>query len=228
MEKKSYIDQPTFKLDDFFTTQAQRDEEKKEKIEIIDLKLIDEFPNHPFKVKENEDLIKLQESIKLNGVLEPIIVRKKDDRYEIVSGHRRKKASELVGKTDIPCIIRNMTDDEKRGKFLCELRKGKKLTQQELGELVHYTDKNISKWERGVSFPNNPNVLQDLAEIFDVSIEELMYGEYKTNKNESEIRQNFVSKYTNNYNTYKKRIFIILISFYCYGFYHLLLFPEKY
>lgn len=55
-----------------------------------------------------------------------------------------------------------------------------------------------------------------------------MYGEYKTNKNESEIRQNFVSKYTNNYNTYKKRIFIILISFYCYGFYHLLLFPEKY
>ena len=112
MEKKSYIDQPTFKLDDFFTTQAQRDEEKKEKIEIIDLKLIDEFPNHPFKVRENEDLIKLQESIKLNGVLEPIIVRKKDDRYEIVSGHRRKKASELVGKTDIPCIIRNMTDDE--------------------------------------------------------------------------------------------------------------------
>lgn len=98
-----------------------------------------------------------------------------------------------------------MTDDEKRGKFLCELRKRKKLTQQELGELVHYTDKNISKWERGVSFPNNPNVLQDLAEIFDVSIEELMYGEYKTNKNESEIRQNFVSKYTNNYNTYKKK-----------------------
>lgn len=97
-----------------------------------------------------------------------------------------------------------MTDDEKRGKFLCELRKRKKLTQQELGELVHYTDKNISKWERGVSFPNNLNVLQDLAEIFDVSIEELMYGEYKTNKNESEIRQNFVSKYTNNYNTYKK------------------------
>ena len=125
-------------------------------------------------------------------------------------------------------VVICLSDDEKRGKFLCELRKRKKLTQQELGELVHYTDKNISKWERGVSFPNNPNVLQDLAEIFDVSIEELMYGEYKTNKNESEIRQNFVSKYTNNYNTYKKRIFIILISFYCYGFYHLLLFPEKY
>ena len=106
-----------------------------------------------------------------------------------------------------------MTNDEKRGKFLCELRKRKKLTQQELGELIHYTDKNISKWERGISFPNNPNVLQDLAEIFDVSIEELMYGEYKTHKNESEIRNNFVSKYTDNYNLYKKRIAIILISF---------------
>ena len=106
-----------------------------------------------------------------------------------------------------------MTNDEKRGKFLFELRKRKKLTQQELGELIHYTDKNISKWERGISFPNNPNVLQDLAEIFDVSIEELMYGEYKTDKNETEIRNNFVSKYTNDYNLYKKRIAIILISF---------------
>lgn len=106
-----------------------------------------------------------------------------------------------------------MTNDEKRGKFLYELRKRKKLTQQELGELIHYTDKNISKWERGVSFPNNPNVLQDLAKIFDVSIEELMYGEFKTNKNEREIRENFVSKYKNDYNLYKKKISIILTLF---------------
>lgn len=106
-----------------------------------------------------------------------------------------------------------MTYDEKRGKFLYELRKRKKLTQQELGELIHYTDKNISKWERGVSFPNNPNVLQDLAKIFDVSIEELMYGEFKTNKNEREIRENFVSKYKNDYNLYKKKISIILTLF---------------
>lgn len=112
MEKKSYIDHQTFKLDDFFTTQKQRDEAKKEKIELICLDLIDGFPNHPFKVNENEDLIKLEESIKLNGVLEPIIVRKKNNRYEIVSGHRRKKASELIGNTDIPCIVRNMSDDE--------------------------------------------------------------------------------------------------------------------
>lgn len=112
MEKKNYIDHPTFKLDDFFTTQEQRDENEKEKIEIIKLDLIDDFPEHPFKVRENEELIKLQESIKLNGVLEPIIVRKKDNRYEIVSGHRRKKASELIGKSEIPCIVRNMSDDE--------------------------------------------------------------------------------------------------------------------
>lgn len=112
MEKKSYIDHSMFKLDDFFTTQEQRDENKKEKIEIIKLDLIDDFPEHPFQVRENEELVKLQESIKVNGVLEPIIVRKKDDRYEIVSGHRRKKASELIGKGEIPCIVRNMSDDE--------------------------------------------------------------------------------------------------------------------
>ena len=95
MEKKSYIDHQTFKLDDFFTTQEQRDENKKEKIEIIDLDLIDDFPEHPFKVRENEDLIKLQESIKLNGVLEPIIVRKKDN-MDLCQVFRHKILSLLV------------------------------------------------------------------------------------------------------------------------------------
>lgn len=112
MEKKKNIEMPNFKLDDFFTTQEQRDDKVKEKIEIIDLSLIDKFPNHPFRVVENDELRKLEESIKDNGVLEPIIVRKKDDRYEIVSGHRRKHASELIGNKTIPCIVRDMTDDE--------------------------------------------------------------------------------------------------------------------
>lgn len=104
---------PKFKLDDFFTTQEQRDDEKKEKVEEIDISLIDNFPNHPFKVLENEDLSKLQDSIREYGVLEPILVRPKDDgRYEIVSGHRRKKASELLGVQKIKCIIKNYTDDE--------------------------------------------------------------------------------------------------------------------
>lgn len=112
MEKKNILDPLPFKVDDFFTTQEQRDEAKKEKIEELDISLLDTFKDHPFKVLKNEDLNKLEESIKVNGVLEPIIVRKKDDRYEIVSGHRRKLASELIGLKTIPAIIRDMTDDE--------------------------------------------------------------------------------------------------------------------
>lgn len=111
MERKNVID-PMFKLDDFFTTQEERDEQRKEKIEELDISLLDTFKNHPFKVINNEDLSKLKDSININGVLEPIIVRKKDDRYEIISGHRRKYASELLGLKTIPCIIRDMTDDE--------------------------------------------------------------------------------------------------------------------
>lgn len=113
MEQKKNIDLTTFKLDDFFSTQEDRDEDKKEKVEIIDLSLIDDFPEHPFNVQENEDLSKLKESIKDNGVLEPIIVRKKENnRYEIIAGHRRKFASELLGNNFIPCIVRDMTKEE--------------------------------------------------------------------------------------------------------------------
>lgn len=113
MEQKKNIDLTAFKLDDFFSTQEDRDEDKKEKVEIIDLSLIDDFPEHPFKVQENEDLLKLKESIKDNGVLEPIIVRKKENnRYEIIAGHRRKFASELLGNNFIPCIVRDMTKEE--------------------------------------------------------------------------------------------------------------------
>lgn len=104
---------PTFNLDDFFTTQEQRDEEKKEKVEEIDISLIDNFPKHPFKVLENEDLRKLEESINEHGVLEPILVRPKENgRYEIISGHRRKRASELLGIKTIKCIIKNLDDDQ--------------------------------------------------------------------------------------------------------------------
>lgn len=111
-ERESKIKMP-FKIDDFFTTQEERDDMKKEKVEEIDISLLDEFPNHPFKVLENEDLKKLTESVKDNGILEPIIVRKKDnDRYEIISGHRRKRACELNGLQKIPCLVRDMSDDD--------------------------------------------------------------------------------------------------------------------
>ena len=103
----------SFNVDDFFTTQEQRDEDKKEKVEEINIDLIDNFKNHPFKVEENDELKALEESIKVSGVLSPVIIRKKDDnRYEMLSGHRRKLASELLGLNTIPCIVRNLSDDE--------------------------------------------------------------------------------------------------------------------
>ena len=111
-EKESKIKMP-FKIDDFFTTQEERDDMKKEKVEEIDISLLDTFKDHPFKVLDNDDFKKLTESVKDNGILEPIIVRKKEnDRYEIISGHRRKRACELNGYTKIPCLIRDMSDDE--------------------------------------------------------------------------------------------------------------------
>ena len=106
-----------------------------------------------------------------------------------------------------------MSNDDKRGKLLSELRKRKKLTQRDLGDLIGYTDKNISKWERGISFPNNPNIINKLAEIFEISVEELMYGELRGKANETEIRENFANQYKNNYNKYRKNILIIIISF---------------
>lgn len=86
------------KLDDLFTTQAQRDEEQFSKIRDIPLELIDDFPDHPFKVRDDEDMMQLVESVKERGVITPATVRQKEDgRYELVSGHRRKRACELAG-----------------------------------------------------------------------------------------------------------------------------------
>ncbi len=102
-----------FKLDDFYTTQEQRDEEKKEKIEEIDISLIDNFKDHPFKVLDNDELKSLEESIKNNGLMEAVILRKKDDgRYEMISGHRRLLACKKLGLETIPSRVRNLTDDE--------------------------------------------------------------------------------------------------------------------
>lgn len=84
-----------------------------EKVEMISLDKITDFKNHPFKVKDDEDMRKMVESVREYGVLNPILVRPKaDGNYEIISGHRRKRASEIVRKTSIPAIVRNLTDDE--------------------------------------------------------------------------------------------------------------------
>ena len=105
---------PKISFDELFTTQKQRDEAKLEKVQNISLDLIDEFPNHPFKVLDNDEMDKLVDSIKeSNGVLVPSIVRKKNNgRYEMVSGHRRMRASQLLGLETIPSIVKNLTDDE--------------------------------------------------------------------------------------------------------------------
>ena len=101
------------KLDDLFTTQAQRDEEQLSKIRDIPLELIDDFPDHPFKVRDDEDMMQLVESVKERGVITPAAVRQKEDgRYELVSGHRRKRACELAGFETLRSEIVDLNRDE--------------------------------------------------------------------------------------------------------------------
>ena len=101
------------KLDDLFTTQAQRDEEQLSKIRDIPLELIDDFPDHPFKVRDDEDMMQLVESVKERGVITPATVRQKEDgRYELVSGHRRKRACELAGYETLRSEIVDLNRDE--------------------------------------------------------------------------------------------------------------------
>ena len=101
------------RLDDLFTTQAQREEERLSKIRDIPLELIDDFPDHPFKVRDDEDMQQLVESIKERGVITPATVRQKEDgRYELISGHRRKRASELAGFDTLRCEVFDLNRDE--------------------------------------------------------------------------------------------------------------------
>ena len=96
--RKSDFTLPTNTLDDLFSTQEERDDAKLAKIRDIPLTEIDNFPDHPFKVRDDEDMLQLVESVKERGVITPATVRQKEDgRYELVSGHRRKRACELAG-----------------------------------------------------------------------------------------------------------------------------------
>lgn len=107
-------------VDDFFTTQEMRDEAKLAKIHEIPIEEIDEFPEHPYKVKDDEDMLNLMESIRDNGVLTPATVRKKEDgRYEMLSGHRRKRACELLGMGTLRCEIVEL-DRDSAIIFMCD------------------------------------------------------------------------------------------------------------
>ena len=99
--------------DDLFETDQSREEAKLSKIRDIPISQIDEFPDHPFKVLMDEDMEQLVESIKRNGVMTPATVRLKEDgRYELISGHRRKKACELAGLETLKCEVKELTRDE--------------------------------------------------------------------------------------------------------------------
>lgn len=100
-------------VDELFSTQEERDEAKRESVRNIPIAEITDFPNHPFKVKTDENMLDMVESVKEHGVLVPALVREKPEGgYEMVAGHRRKMASELAEKKEMPCIVRNLTDDE--------------------------------------------------------------------------------------------------------------------
>ena len=100
-------------VDDLFSTQESRDEAKLERVINLSPDEISDFPNHPFKVRMDEEMQQMAESVKEHGVLVPALVREKPGGgYEMVAGHRRKRAAELAELPEIPCIVRNLTDDE--------------------------------------------------------------------------------------------------------------------
>lgn len=101
------------KLDDLFTTQEERDYNNSEKVQEIDISKIFNFPDHPFKVNDDDKMKEMVKSVKEYGVILPVIVRPKENgTYEMISGHRRKRACELAGVKQIRCIVKNLSDDE--------------------------------------------------------------------------------------------------------------------
>ena len=111
MAQKLNLNLPS--ADDLFSTQEERDDAKLEKVVELPLSEISDFPNHPFKVKMDAEMQEMAESVKKYGVLVPGLVRPKENGgYELVAGHRRKTASELAERETMPCIVRNLTDDE--------------------------------------------------------------------------------------------------------------------
>ena len=113
MAKSKEINMNLPSADDLFTTREERDQKNQEHVKNISVYDISDFPNHPFKVKMDDKMVETIESIREHGVLVPALVREKPTGgYEMISGHRRKMASELAGLENIPCIVRNLSDDE--------------------------------------------------------------------------------------------------------------------
>ena len=113
MAKSREINMNLPSADDLFTTQEERDHKNQEYVKNISIYEITDFPNHPFKVKMDDKMLETIDSVRDHGVLVPALVREKPTGgYEMISGHRRKMASELAGFENMPCIVRNLSDDE--------------------------------------------------------------------------------------------------------------------
>ena len=113
MAKSREINMNLPSADDLFTTQEERDHKNQEYVKNISLFEITDFPNHPFKVRMDAKMVETIESVREHGVLVPALVREKPTGgYEMISGHRRKMASELAGKETMLCIVRNLSDDQ--------------------------------------------------------------------------------------------------------------------
>ena len=112
MEKNSAASLLT-SVDSLFTTQEERNIASQPRVQEIPIDIIDDFPNHPFKVRMDDNMIEMAESVKQHGILVPAIVRPKENgHYEMVAGHRRKLACTLIAKLQLPCIVRELTDEE--------------------------------------------------------------------------------------------------------------------
>lgn len=112
MEKNSVASLLT-SVDSLFTTQEERNIASQPRVQEIPIDQIDDFPNHPFKVRMDDNMIEMAESVKQHGILVPAIVRPKENgHYEMVAGHRRKLACTLIAKLQLPCIVRELTDEE--------------------------------------------------------------------------------------------------------------------
>jgi ParB family chromosome partitioning protein len=113
LAKSSIKNRKLESVDDLFGTEETRSDDRREKVMDIPLSEISDFPDHPFRVLKDEAMQRMAESVKLYGILHPVLVRPKEDGgYEMIAGHRRKMASELAGLEVIPCIIRELTYNE--------------------------------------------------------------------------------------------------------------------
>ena len=111
--KEEKMKLPKITLDDMFLSQEERDNKNREYVKVIPINEITSFPNHPYKVREDDELLSMVRTIKEFGVIHPVLVRpKKDGGYEMISGHRRKRACQIAGITEIKAIVREMTDEE--------------------------------------------------------------------------------------------------------------------